>query len=111
RRDPRLLLDDALGVGGALLAAGRASDAERVRAWLEANLADGPRYLDRLATGILPREADRIADPALNARACVFLDRLAAALPPGASRDEARSRASALRGWLAARADALDPAA
>jgi hypothetical protein len=110
RRDPRLLLDDALGIGGALLAAGRAADAARVRAWLEASLADGPRYLDRLATGVLPPETDRLADPALNARALAFLERLAAALPPGAARDSARARAGVLRAWLARRSDRLDPA-
>jgi hypothetical protein len=109
-KDARLLLDDALGVGGALVAAGRATDADRVRRYMEENFADGACYLDRRATGVLPPETDRLADPELNARALEFLRRVAAALPAGAERDAVVRRQESLLRWLAARADALDPA-
>jgi hypothetical protein len=109
-KDVRLLLDDALGVGAALIAAGRIADASRVRGYVEENLSAGSFYWDRRATGVLPPETDRVADPALNARALAFLQRLAAALPAGAQRDAVKGRAAVLLAWLAARADALDPA-
>jgi hypothetical protein len=109
-RDLRLLLDDALGVGNALLAAGRSSDAEKVFRYLDGAFGQGACYLDRRPTGVLPPETDQIADPELNARALAFLERLESSLPSGPARDSARARAVALEGWLAARTDELDPA-
>jgi hypothetical protein len=108
--DPRLLLDDAVALGPALLAAGRTRDAVAVWRWLEAAQGDGPAYLDRAATGVLPPEADRLADPALNARALEFTRALAAALPAGPDRSAVSKRAEALFFWLSARPDSLDPA-
>lgn|GEM_PF-2446457 len=110
RRDPRLLLDDAIAVGEALLVDGRPEEAASARRWMERRFAEGAYYLDRLPTRVLPPETDRLADPALNARALDFLQRLGAALPPGGERASVRQRAEALRGWLAARADSVDPA-
>ncbi|MFI5347602.1 MAG: DUF255 domain-containing protein [Elusimicrobiota bacterium] len=107
--DPRLLLDDAVALGQALLAAGETAKALEVWRWMERSLAEGPAYLDRVATGILPMEADRIADPALNARALAFTRTLAAALR-GDERKNIHLRAEALYAWLSARPEALDPA-
>jgi hypothetical protein len=108
-RDPRLLLDDAVALGPALLAAGEPGMAREVWRWMERALAEGPAYLDRLATGLLPPEADRIADPGLNARALRFARRLAA-VARGEDRRAASLRAEALYAWLSARPDSLDPA-
>jgi len=109
-KDVRLLLDDALAVGAAQLSVGDAAGAARVRRYIDDNFASGPFYFDRRATGVLPPETDRIADPELNARSLSFLLRLQAALPAGAEKDAVLRRADALRTWLSARADALDPA-
>jgi hypothetical protein len=110
KNDPRLLLDDAVGLGSALLAAGRVKDAASIRAWMDQFLAAGPAYFDRGATGVLPAEVDRISDPALNAQALVFLRRLAKELPAGSARNDAARRADGLYSWLSARSGALDPA-
>ncbi len=109
-KDPDLLLDDAAPLGDALLAAGETARAADVFRWMEDALGDGPSYVDRLATGLLPPELDRARDPALNARALVFVRRLAAALPAGPDKSAAAKRAEALFFWLAARPGALDPA-
>ena len=65
--------------------------------------------LDPLATGLLPPEADRIADPVLNARALGFTLKLAAALS-GSDRAAAVKRAAGLYAWLSGRTESLDPA-
>jgi hypothetical protein len=101
-RDPRLLLDDAVGLGGGLLAAGRTEDALAVWRWMDANLSAGPAFLDRLATGVLPSDMDQIADPALNARVLAFMVRL--------RRPDLARRGKDLYAWLSARSDSLDPA-
>ncbi len=108
--DPRLLLDDAVGLGGALLAAGRPEDALSIWRWMDANLASGPAFLDRVATGTLPPEMDRIADPALNARALVFMRRLLKDQPGAARQCGLVKRGKDLYAWLSARSDSLDPA-
>jgi hypothetical protein len=110
KNDPRLLLDDAAGLGAALLAAGRTRDAASIASWMAQFLAAGPAYLDRTATGVLPAEIDRVVDPALNARALVFLRRLARAEPAGAARSDAERRAHELFAWLSVRFESLDPA-
>ncbi|MDE2511717.1 MAG: hypothetical protein KGL74_11400, partial [Elusimicrobia bacterium] len=107
--DPRLLLDDAVALGPALLAAGEARRALTVWLWMEKNMADGPAFLDRAATGVLPPEADRMAVPELNARALAFARHLAALLPESAARD-VRNRAGLLYAWLSGRSSELDPA-
>jgi hypothetical protein len=107
--DPRLLLDDAVSLGSALLVAGEPAKAASVWRWMESNLSRGPAYVDRLSTGILPPEADRVADPTLNARAYDFVRRLMPDLK-GADRKAAGLRAEALYAWLSARPDSLDPA-
>jgi hypothetical protein len=108
--DPRLLLDDAVALGPALLIVGETKKALDVRRWMEKTLGGGPAYLDRLATGVLPPEADRVADPALNARALAFSRRLAAALPAGPDKRAVTARAATLYTWLSARPESLDPA-
>ena len=110
KNDPRLLLDDAVGLGEALLAAGRIKDAVSILSWMDQNLGAGPAYLDRLATDVLPVEVDRVADPALNARVFVFLRRLSRALPAGSARNDAVRRSRELFVWLSARSGSLDPA-
>ncbi|MDE2489454.1 MAG: hypothetical protein KGM24_01315, partial [Elusimicrobia bacterium] len=105
---PRLLLDDAVGVGGALLAAGDVSGSLRVWRWAEDNLSDGPAYADRPAAP--PPDDVRLDDAPLDARALRWTRRLAEALPPGEARDAVRRRAEALFLWLAARPQRLDPA-
>lgn len=111
RKDPRLLLDDAVALGPALLGAGETAKAAAVWKWMEDALGGaGPAYFDRLATGLLPPEADRLADSALNARALVFTRALAAALPKGPEHAAVSRRAEALYFWLSARPDSLDPA-
>lgn len=109
-RDKRLLLDDAVGLGGALLAAGRPADALSVWRWMDANLAAGPAFDDRAATSVLPAEMDRIAYPSLNARALTFMRRLLRDQPGAARRCGLASRGKVLYAWLSARSDALDPA-
>ena len=109
-RSPRLLLDDAVGLGGALLAAGRPEDALSVWRWMDANLAAGPAFLDRLATGVLPPDMDRVADPALNARALTFMIRLLRDQPGAARQNGLVRRNRELYAWLSARAESLDPA-
>jgi hypothetical protein len=109
-RDPRLLLDDAVGLGGALLAAGRPEQALSVWRWMDANLAGGPAFLDRVATGVLPSEMDRIADPDLNARALVFMRRLLRDQPGAARQCGLVKRNKDLYAWLSAHSDSLDPA-
>jgi hypothetical protein len=109
-RDPRLLLDDAVGLGAALLAAGRPEQALSIWRWMDANLAAGPAFFDRIATGVLPPEVDRIADPALNARALVFMRRLLRDQPGGARQNGLVQRNKELYAWLSAHADSLDPA-
>ncbi|MFI5350418.1 MAG: DUF255 domain-containing protein [Elusimicrobiota bacterium] len=109
-RSPRLLLDDAVSLGGALLAAGRPEDALSVWRWMDANLADGPAFLDRPATGVLPLDMDRVADPALNARALAFMIRLLHDQPGAARQAGLARRNKELYAWLSARADSLDPA-
>lgn len=108
--DPRLLLDDAVAVGPALLAAGNVNGALKVWNWMGTSLDGGTPFLDRTTTGILPPETDRIPDPALNLRALRFARSLAAALPSGKDKDAVAARALALYGWLSARTDSLDPA-
>ena len=109
-RDPRFLLDDAVALGSALVSAREPKRALAVWNWLEKSLRDGPVYLDRVATGVLPPEADRMPDPALNARALSFLRRLAQALPASPEKASVSRRAGALYTWLSARSEFLDPA-
>lgn len=109
-RDLRLLLDDAVPLGEALLADGDARGALVVWRWIETNLADGPEYVDRLPTGVLPPELDRLPDAALNGRALRFSRKLAAALPAGGDAVAASKRAEALFFWLSARPETLDAA-
>jgi hypothetical protein len=108
--DPRLLLDDAVGLGGALLAAGRPEEALSLWRWMDAELASGPAFLDRVATGVLPPEMDRVADPALNARVLAFSRRLLRDRPGECRSVGLPRRNKDLYAWLSARADGLDPA-
>jgi hypothetical protein len=108
--DKRLLLDDALGLGGALLAAGRPADALSVWRWMDANLADGPAYYDRATTSVLPAEMDRVAYAGLNARALTFMRRLLRDQPGAARQCGLPRRDKQLYAWLSARSESLDPA-
>jgi hypothetical protein len=108
--DQRLLLDDALGLGGALLAAGRPADALSLWRWMDANLADGPAYYDRIATSVLPPEMDRVAYAGLNARALTFMRRLLRDQPGAARQVGLVRRNKDLFAWLSARSESLDPA-
>ncbi len=110
RGDPRLLLDDAVALGTAALATGKIKEAIKIFRWMEANLAVGPAYLDRIATGVLPPVFDRIPDPTLNARAWSFVHHLTETLPLGSDRRLALERKHSLLGWLSAQAGTLDPA-
>ena len=110
-RSPRLLLDDAVGLGDALLAAGRPGDSLSIWRWMDENLAAGPVFLDRPATGVLPPEMDRIADASLNLRALAFMNRLLRERSGEARRLGLDRRAKELNAWLSARCDALEPAA
>jgi hypothetical protein len=109
-RSPRLLLDDAVGLGGALLADGRPERALSVWRWMDENLASGPAFLDRPATGVLPPDMDRVADPALNARALAFMIRLLRDQPGAARQNGLAQRNKDLHAWLSARSGSLDPA-
>jgi hypothetical protein len=109
-KDARLLLDDAVALGEALAAAGRPDDALSVWRWMDEFLGDGPAFYDRRATGVLPNEMDRIADPALNARALLLARRLLRDQPVAMRRAGVSKQSQDLRAWLALRSDALDPA-
>ncbi|HEX4048556.1 MAG TPA: DUF255 domain-containing protein [Elusimicrobiota bacterium] len=110
RHDPRLLLDDALSMGEALLADQRPDRALSVWRWMDANLADGPAFYDRVPTGVLPPEMDQVAYPELNARALAFARELLRDEPVGARQNGLVKRGPALYAWLSARSSALDPA-
>jgi len=77
---------------------------------MDANLASGPAFLDRPETGVLPPDMDRLANPALNARALAFMIRLLRDQPGAARRSGLIGRSQALYAWLSARSDSLDPA-
>jgi hypothetical protein len=109
-KDPRLLLNDAVAVAGAMTAAGRTDHALSLWRWMDEFLSDGPAFYDRRATGVLPPEMDRLADPALNARALALARRLMSADRAGARAADVPRREKALRAWLALRSDSIDPA-
>jgi hypothetical protein len=109
-RDPRLLLDDAVSLGAALLAAERPEQALSMWRWMDQKLAAGPAFLDRDATGVLPPDMDRLAVPALNARALSLMRGLMRDLSGACRRQGVPRREKELYSWLSARSDSLDPA-
>lgn len=109
-RDPRLLLDDAVALAEAELADYHPEKAVSLWRWMDANLADGPAYFDRVATGVLPADMDRVADPALNARMLALMNATLVEDPTAARQCSFPKRRKALYAWLSARSDRLDPA-
>jgi len=111
KHDPRLLMDDAVALAEAELVRYKPERAVSMWRWLDAfYAAEDPVYYDRVATGVLPPDMDRITVPALNARLLAVMNRTMIDDPVEGRQCDFHRRRQRLYAWLSARSDALDPA-
>ena len=111
KKDPRLLMDDAVALAEAELVRYKPERAISMWRWMDYFLAaQDPVVYDRAATGVLPPDMDRVVVPALQARLLAVMDRTLVDDPLEARQCSFQKRRKALDAWLSTRSDSLDPA-